>query len=155
MRGNLIDFGNRVIENGIIRRGGFRVDQQISEAILGSRVIAVVGLSDKTERPSYRVAQYMREKGFRIIPVNPNVDEVLGEKAFPDLTSIPEKIDMVNVFRRSEDILPIAEHALKINPKFFWMQEGIENQEAKNLLEGHGITVIMNRCIMKEHVRLV
>ncbi len=130
------------------------MDDAIREAIEKSKVIAVVGLSNKPERPSYQVAEFLKERGYKIIPVNPRVDEVLGEKSYPDLTSIPEKIDLVDVFRKSEDVLPIAEQALKIKPSFFWMQEGIVNEDARELLEKNGIRVIMDRCIKKEITRL-
>lgn len=130
------------------------MDQIIKEALASARTIAVVGLSDREDRPSHDVAKFLQAKGYRIIPVNPRLKEVLGEKAYPDLMSIPEKIDLVDVFRKSEDVPPIARQALEKGPKYFWMQEGIENSEAKSLLQDGGILVIMDRCMKKEIMKL-
>ena len=118
-----------------------------------TKTIAVVGLSEKPSRPSYRVAQYMQSIGYRIIPVNPLCSEILGETCYPDLLSIPEPVDMVNVFRKSEDCLPIAHDAVKIGAKVFWMQLGIINQEALEYAKAHGLEAIMDQCLMVEHMR--
>ncbi|MBU3598914.1 CoA-binding protein [Polynucleobacter sp. 30F-ANTBAC] len=118
-----------------------------------TKTIAVVGLSEKPSRPSYRVAQYMQSAGYRIIPVNPLCSEMLGETCYPDLLSIPEPIDMVNVFRKSEDCLPIVHDAVKIGAKVFWMQLGVINQEALDYAQAHGLEAIMDQCLMIEHMR--
>ncbi|MGF7184838.1 hypothetical protein GGQ84_000923 [Desulfitispora alkaliphila] len=117
------------------------------------KTIAVVGLSDKPERPSYQVARYMQEKGFNIIPVNPRVDVVLGKKAYPDLAQIPDnvQVDMVNVFRKSEDVPPIAEEAVARKAKVLWMQEGVVSQEAAQIAEQAGLQVVMDKCVKKEY----
>lgn len=118
------------------------------------RTIAVVGLSDKPERPSFEVASYLQSQGFRVIPVNPHITEVLGEKAYPDIQSIPSDIpvDIVDIFRRSEEVMPHVKEAIKRGGvKTIWMQEGVINEEAKQLAEEHGIAVTMNFCLMKTH----
>jgi predicted CoA-binding protein len=135
--------------------GGNIMGDIIREALEEAKTIAVVGLSDKEERPSFQVASYLKEKGYRIIPVNPMIDEVLGTKSYADLSEIPEKVDLVDVFRKSEYVLPIAEQAIKIGVRFFWMQEGVVNEEAKSLLESKGIRVIMDACTLKEHMKLM
>jgi len=118
------------------------------------KTIAIVGLSDKPERPSFDVASYLQSQGFRIIPVNPNITEVLGEKAYPDILSIPDdiRVDIVDIFRRSEEVMPHVEEAIKRGGvKTIWMQEGVINHTAKQLAETNGINVIMNFCLMKTH----
>jgi predicted CoA-binding protein len=135
--------------------GGNIMGDIIREALEEAKTIAVVGLSDKEERPSFQVASYLKEKGYRIIPVNPGIDEVFGTKSYADLLEIPEKVDLVDVFRKSEYVLPIAEQAEKIGVRYFWMQEGVVNEEAKSLLESKGIRVIMDACTMKEHMKLM
>ncbi|TXI12877.1 MAG: CoA-binding protein [Polynucleobacter sp.] len=116
------------------------------------KTIAVVGLSDKPTRPSYMVAKYMQSAGFKIIPVNPQCQEILGEVCYPDLLSIPEKVDMVDVFRKSEDCLPIAKDAVQIGAQVFWMQMGVINHEAAEYAALHGLEVIMDQCLMIEHM---
>ena len=103
----------------------FQNPETIKKIISDSKVIAVVGLSNKPDRPSYRVAEYLQSQGYKIIPVNPRLDEVLGEISYPDLKSIPEKVDVVDIFRRSEDIPPIVDEAIAIGAKTVWMQQGI------------------------------
>jgi predicted CoA-binding protein len=130
--------------------------ERIKEILVATRTIAVVGLSDKPDRTSYMVSKAMQDKGYRIIPVNPNAaGTILGEKCYASLTEIPESVDIVNVFRRSEDIMPIAEDAIKIKPKVFWLQLGIVNEEAAKLLQQNGIEVIMDRCIKVEDSILI
>jgi len=129
-------------------------DERLFELLDKSRTIAVVGLSGKPERDSFKVAQYMQKQGYKIIPINPKVERVLGEKAYPDLPSVPEPVDIVNIFRRSEHILPVVNEALKISPLAIWMQLGIVNEEAAEIAEKAGILVIMDKCIMVEHRRL-
>lgn len=118
------------------------------------KTIAIVGLSPKTDRPSYRVASYLKSKGYRIIPVNPNATEILGKKCYPNLSSIPEKVEVVDIFRRSEDVPATVDEAIKIGAKAIWMQEGIVHEEAAKKAEANGLLVIMNKCMYKEHTRL-
>ena len=119
------------------------------------RNIAVVGLSANSERPSYRIASYLAEQGYNIIPVNPNTQEVLDKTSYPDLGSIPEKVDVVEIFRRSEDVMPVVEKAINIGAKAVWMQEGIVNEEAAARARGAGLLVVMDKCMFKEHQRLI
>ncbi len=119
------------------------------------RNIAVVGLSANSERPSYRIASYLAEQGYNIIPVNPNTQEVLGKTSYPDLGSIPEKVDVVEIFRRPEDVMPVVEEAIKIGAKAVWMQEGIVNEEAAARARDAGLLVVMDKCMFKEHRRLI
>ncbi len=116
-----------------------------------AKTIAVVGLSDNPERTSYQVSEAMQKAGYKIIPVNPKVDEVLGEKAYARLSDIEEKIDIINVFRRSEFLPEIAKEALKTDCKVFWAQQGVVNEEAYHLLKEKGFTVIMDLCIKVAH----
>lgn len=120
----------------------------------GIQTIAVVGLSDKPSKPSYRVAQYLQNCGFRVIPVNPTVETVLNEKVYLDLLAVPAEIqiDLVDVFRNSEAVLPVVEQAIaRGDVRIIWMQEGIINQDAADLAENSGLTVIMDKCLMVEH----
>jgi predicted CoA-binding protein len=123
------------------------------ELLRASRVIAVVGLSSKKFRPSFGVAEYMQREGYRIIPVNPNETEVLGEKSYARLEDIPEKIDIVDIFRRSEFVKPLVESAIKLGAKAVWMQEGVEDERSAEKARKAGLTVVMDRCILKEHSR--
>ena len=126
----------------------------IEEVLKSSRVVAVVGLSTKPDRPSYIVASYLKEKGYRIIPVNPQEEKILGEVCYPDLSSIPEPVDVVDIFRRPEDVPPIVEEAIKVGAKTVWMQEGVINEEAAARAESAGLQVVMDRCMKKEHATL-
>lgn len=126
----------------------------ISEILHSARTIAVVGLSGKRFRPSFGVAEYMKKAGYRIIPVNPQLSEVLGEKCYPDLDSVPEPIDIVDIFRRSEFVPEIVEAAIRKGAKAIWMQEGVVHEDAARKAEEAGITVVMDRCILKDHRRL-
>ena len=128
--------------------------KRISEILHSSRTIAVIGLSAKRYRPSYGVAEYLKRSGFRIIPVNPQEDEVLGEKCYPDLDSIPEPVDIVDIFRRSEFVPEIVEAAIRKGAKAVWMQEGVIHEEAARRAEEAGLAVVMDRCILKDHRRL-
>lgn len=119
-----------------------------------SRTIAVVGLSADWFRPSYFAAKYMQEHGYKIIPVNPKYPEILGEQCYPDLRAIPVPVDMVDVFRKPADCLPIAEEAVAIGAKVLWLQIGVINEEAKRLAEAAGLTVVMDRCVKIEYARL-
>jgi uncharacterized protein len=123
--------------------------------ILGSaRTIAVVGLSRKRFRASHGVSEYLQRAGYRIIPVNPNEAEVLGEKCYPDLDSVPDEVDIVDIFRRSEFVPPIVEAAIRKGAKLVWMQEGVVHEEAARRAESAGLAVVMDRCILKDHQRL-
>ena len=123
----------------------------VEELLTKSKVIAVVGLSPRPDRDSYDVARYLQEQGYRIIPVNPAVDEVLGEKSYPDLKSVPEPIDMVDIFRRSALVPPVVDEAVEVGVKYIWMQDGVIHEEAARRAEEAGILVIMNNCAMREH----
>jgi len=127
----------------------------IRELLRAARVIAVVGLSSNRRRPSHGVSQYMQRAGYRIIPVNPNESEVLGERAYPSLEAVPEKIDIVDIFRRSEFVPEIVEQAIRVGATAVWMQEGVVDEEAAARARAAGLTVIMDRCILKEHRRLL
>ena len=109
-----------------------------------TKTIAVVGLSDNPDRDSYRVSRYMQNHGYRIIPVNPTIEETLGERSYPDLKSIPEPIDMVNLFRRSELVPPVVGEAIEVGVKYIWMQDGVINPESAAKAEAAGILVIMD-----------
>jgi uncharacterized protein len=125
------------------------------EALLKtSRTIAVVGLSSKRFRPSYGVAEYMQRNGYRIIPVNPFESAVLGEKSYPDLDSIGERVDIVDIFRRPEFVPGIVEAAIRIGARAVWMQEGVVNEEAAGRARAAGLEVVMDRCILKDHRRM-
>jgi predicted CoA-binding protein len=125
----------------------------IPDLLKKSRVIAVVGLSSKQFRPSYGVAEYMQKEGYRIIPVNPHETEVLGEKAYARLEDVPEHIDIVDIFRRSEFVLPIVEDAIRLGASAVWMQEEVVHEEAAEKARAAGLAVVMDRCILKEHSR--
>jgi predicted CoA-binding protein len=125
------------------------------ENILNFKTIAVVGISDDPERPSHFVASFLESHGYNIIPVNPKLTKWEGEKCYPDLLSIPEKVDVVDIFRRSEAVPPIVDEAIKIKAKAVWMQEGIVNEEAAAKARDAGIEVVMDRCMKKEYIRLL
>ena len=125
----------------------------IPELLRAARVIAVVGLSGDEMRPSHGVAQYMQRHGYRIIPVNPNETEVLGEKAYARLEDIPERVDIVDVFRRSAEVPAIVDEAIRIGARGVWMQEGVTHPEAAEKARRAGMFVIMNTCILKEHIK--
>ncbi len=126
-------------------------EQEIFE---DSKVIAVVGLSANPERPSHRVAEYLKGNGYTIIPVNPSIESTLDEKSYPDLSSIPVKVDVVDIFRKPDDVLPIVEEAVKIGARTVWMQEGVVNEEAAEYARNAGLRVVMDRCMLKEHQRI-
>ncbi len=127
-------------------------DESITEILQNAKTIAIVGLSDKPERPSYQVAQYLQLQGYRIIPVNPNISEVLGEKAYPSLLEVPLSVDVVDIFRKPSAVPEIVEQALQIKAAVIWMQEGIVNNSAAEKARSAGIKVVMNKCMMKEHL---
>ena len=119
-----------------------------------SRTIAIVGLSAEWHRPSYFAAKYLQEHGYRVIPVNPRYDKILGERCHPTLATIEIPVDIVDVFRRSEDVMPIAEEAIAIGAKCLWQQIGVRNEAAAALAASAGLEVVMNRCVKIEHGRL-
>lgn len=123
----------------------------IDEVLRACRTIAVVGLSSNPARPSYGVASYMKAQGNRVIPVNPNETNVLGEPAYPSLAAVPGTIDLVNIFRKSEDVFPIIEEAIARGAKAVWMQEGVINEQAAVRARESGLLVVMDRCWLKEH----
>jgi predicted CoA-binding protein len=125
----------------------------ILELLKKYKTIAVVGLSSNPMRPSFGVTEYMQEAGYRIIPVNPNETEVLGEKSYARLEDVPEKIEIVNVFRRAEDVPPVVESAIRVGAKVVWMQSGIENAAAAEKALAAGMVVIEDACILVEHRR--
>jgi predicted CoA-binding protein len=119
-----------------------------------NHTIAVVGLSADWFRPSYFAAKFMQAHGYRVIPVNPKYDEILGEKCYPDLKSIPDKVDIVDVFRKPEDCVPIARDAVAIGAKVLWLQIGVINDEASRIATAAGLDVVMDRCVKIEYARL-
>jgi len=119
-----------------------------------SRTIAIVGLSAACHRPSFFAAKYLQEHGYRVVPVNPRYDEILGERCHPSLATIEIPVDIVDVFRRSEDVMPIAEEAIAIGAKCLWQQIGVKNEAAAALAARAGLEVVMNRCVKIEHGRL-
>jgi predicted CoA-binding protein len=123
----------------------------ITELLKRAKTIAVVGLSNSPLRPSHGVAAYMQTQGYRIIPVNPHIDESLGQKSYPSLLDVPEKIDIINVFRRPEYVGEIVDQAIHLKVPAIWMQEEVINQEAAEKARQAGIFVVMDRCILKEH----
>lgn len=140
-----------------IPEGGLMEDHLLEEVLRKYRTVAVVGLSPKEDRPSYRVARYLKENGYRIIPVNPSFDEILGEKAYSSLMEIPAEIDIevVEVFRKPEEVPPIAQQAVERGARVLWLQEGIVNEEAASKAREAGLTVVQDRCMLKEHRRLL
>ena len=123
----------------------------IEQLLRNSKTIAVVGISDNPMRPSHGVSEYMQQHGYRIIPVNPQVREVLGEKSYATLGEIPEKIDLVNIFRKSEFVPEIVDEAIRLKIPAIWMQEDVVHEEAAVKARAAGISVVMDKCILKEH----
>jgi len=117
------------------------------------RDVAVVGASPNPERPSYRVVRYLVKHGYHVMPVNPNVKKTSGKTSYPDLSSIPGNVEVVDIFRRSEDVTPIVDEAIKVQAKVIWMQEGVVNEEAAAKARDAGLLVVMDRCMRKEHLR--
>ncbi len=128
---------------------------EIEQLLRSSRTIAVVGLSNNPMRPSYGVSEYMQGAGYRIIPVTPQESEILGEKAYVKLEDVPEPVDIVNVFRRSEFVPEIVDSAIGIGAKSIWLQEGVVHEEAAAKARKAGLIVVMDRCILKEHRRYI
>jgi hypothetical protein len=122
---------------------------------LSLKKVAVIGISRSESKAAHFVPKYLAENGFDIIPVNPNSNEILSKKCYKEITEVEGDIDIVDVFRPSEDVLPFVRDAIKKNPKVIWLQEGIHNEEAENLAREHGIDVVFNRCMLAEHQRLM
>ncbi|MGE5251901.1 MAG: CoA-binding protein [Bacteroidota bacterium] len=129
-------------------------DEMMREILSSAKTVASVGLSSNPRKESYGVAAYLKDHGYRVIPVNPTAAEILGEKSYPDLASVPEKIDVVQVFRRPEDVPPVVEQAIKAGAKVVWMQEGIVNEEAAGMARAAGLQVVMDACMRQTHKRL-
>jgi len=129
-------------------------DQRMKEILTSANTIASVGLSSNQEKESYWIVLYLKEQGYKIIPVNPTATEILGEKAYPNLSAIPDKVDVVQVFRKPEDVPPVVEEAIKIGAKVVWMQEGIVNYEAARTALDAGLQVVMDACMRATHRRL-
>ena len=126
-------------------------EKETLQKIFAMKTIAVVGLSPKEIRPSYGVARYLQSVGYKIIPVNPGHHEILGEKSYPTLTDIPIKVDVVDVFRRPEHVLPITDAAIEIGAKAIWFQDGVINAEAAKKAEDAGLLVVMDDCMLRQH----
>ena len=130
------------------------LDDEMEELLKAAHVVAIVGLSPEEGKASNSVARYLRSKGYRIIPVNPSHAEILGETAFKSLLDIPEKVDIVDIFMRSEKVLPIVEEALKLSPRAIWLQLGIRSEDARQLVEKTDIAYVEDKCMKQEHSRL-
>ena len=130
-------------------------DAQLREILSRCRTIAVVGISEKPDRPSHYVSAYMQAQGYRIVPVNPRYEKLLGETCYPTLEAIPFPVDLVDVFRRTEDVMPVAASAVSIKASCLWQQMGIMNQEGHELARAAGLESVMNRCLKVEHARLM
>lgn len=130
-------------------------DDELRALLTTIKTIATVGMSNKWDRPAYFVPEYLIAQGYDVIPVNPTVGEIMGRRAYPDLLGVPEKIDLVQIFRRAEDAPPIVEQAIQIGARVVWMQEGIVNEPAAQTARAAGLVVVMNQCLMKAHRRVV
>jgi len=130
-------------------------DDELKQILVTIKTVASVGVSSSEAKPSYGIFNYLMEHGYQMIPVNPTASEILGLKAYLDLPSIPQKIDVVQIFRKPEDVPPIVEQAIQIGAKIIWMQKGIVNEEAAKKAEAAGLKVVMNRCMMETHQRLL
>ena len=128
-------------------------DKEIKD-ILTLKKIAVIGMSRHSNKAAHFVPKYLLEHGYDITPINPIAEEILGKKSYPDILSVADPIDIVDIFRPSEQVLPVVQDAIKIKPKVIWLQEGIHNLEAEELARKHGIKVVYNRCMLAEHQRL-
>jgi predicted CoA-binding protein len=129
-------------------------DDRLKQLLTSATIIAIVGVSSNPEKPSYGILQHLQKAGYKVIPVNPRETEILGERAYPSLVDVPERIDIVDVFRRAEDTPPIADEAITIGAKTLWLQSGIANEEAAARASAAGLTVVMNACIGETHARL-
>ncbi len=125
---------------------------EIERCLNEAKTIAVIGMSPKPDRPSHYVAKYLMERGYRIIPVNPAADEILGMKCYPDLKSVPERVDLADIFRRSSQVPPIVDDALEIGVRLIWMQDGVRHEESAAKARARGAAVVMDNCMMREHM---
>jgi len=130
-------------------------DQKMRDILVSAKTIASVGLSSSDEKESYWIVSYLQEQGYRIIPVNPKATEILGEKVYPTLEAIPDKVDVVQVFRKPEDVPPVVDSAIAIGAKVVWMQEGIRHDEAAQKAREAGLQVVMDACMRATHRRLM
>ncbi len=130
-------------------------DQELKEILRHSKTIVIVGCSSTPFKSAHEIPKFLKNVGYKIIPVNPNSKEIFGEKSYPSIKEISSEVDIVNIFRPSEEVLAIVKDAIKIKPKVIWMQLGIENKEAKELAEKNSIKVVMNKCLMVEYERLI
>lgn len=130
-------------------------DQELKEILSKSKTVAVIGMSKNPEKEAYRIPHYLKTQGYRVIPVNPTADEILGEKAYKKLSDVPGQVDIVDVFRPSEDVPNYVEEVIAKKPKVFWLQLGIENAPAEEKVASSGIRVVHNKCMMVEHRRLM
>ena len=130
-------------------------DQVMKDILLSAKTIASVGLSSNQQKESYGIVAYLKEQGYHIIPINPTANEIMGEKSYPDLESVPEKIDVVQIFRRPEDVPPVVDSAIKAGARVVWMQEGIVNEEAAQKAREAGLKVVMDACMRMTHRRLI
>lgn len=124
---------------------------EVREILKTAKTIAVVGISDKLDRDSYRVAAYLQRHGYRIVPVNPALKEVLGEPSYPSLREVPDKIDVVDIFRKPDAVPPIVDEAIAVGAKVVWMQDGIVHNEAADKARAAGLKVVMSKCMLREH----
>lgn len=127
--------------------------EKTKEILETSHTIAMVGLSPTEDRPSNGVARYLKRAGYRIVPVNPAYDEILGEKSYKTLSDIPEPVDVVDIFMRADKVVPVVEEAVRIKPKYIWLQLGIVSEEARAIAEAHGIGFVMDKCMKQEHAK--
>lgn len=130
------------------------VSLEIADILKNSKTIAVVGLSPKENRPSNQVARYLIDAGYTVIPVNPGQDEILGQRCYPNLAAIPVKVDVVDIFRKPEDIPPVIKEAIAMKAETVWMQSGISNEQAASMAHDAGLKVVMDRCIKIDHMSL-
>ncbi len=128
---------------------------ELKEILKSTKVIASVGLSSNPEKESYSIVEYLQQQGYTIIPVNPTATEILGEKVYPSLSAIPVKVDLVQVFRKPEDVPPVVDEAIKIGAKVIWMQVGIEHEESAREAQAAGLKVVMNACMRVAHRMLI
>ena len=128
-------------------------DDEIKQ-IFSLKNVAVVGMSKNPEKAAHYVPKYLSEQGYNILPINPTTNEILSKKSYPNVTDVEEPIDIVDVFRPSDEVLPVVKDAIKMKPKVIWLQEGIHNEEAEELARKEGIKVVFNRCMLAEHQRL-
>ncbi len=130
-------------------------DAAIKQVLRTSKVIAMVGLSADEQKPSNVVARYMKGKGYRVIPVNPGEQSILGEKSYPSLADIPDRVDIVDIFMRADRVLPVVEQAVSLKPKVIWLQLGIRSAEAQSVSDKNNIMFVMDKCVKQEHARLL